>query len=169
MSDFYSIRSRSTGPVSDSIDLPINKLNTLRSALVGSGFVSIYSALREVHSQKIGLSGTRAFEVLSAFARIGFVRGQVEQLGTTLFIRNTGRGPRIIAEDLLWALSSDSTLLPVDFSRLDRPVVVSVDGGRLCCAYKDNNRVERVYQSGSLSLAAVRARFGATNGLLLEI
>nr|QYA74559.1 hypothetical protein [Grapevine virus F] len=127
------------------------------------GVVDLYGALALLSAE-----GSVKFYARSAAVVNDLDFKTLATLGVTNFIEATDRSEEEIVDSLVKSLVQDKPRLPVDLLRLQRPIIVSNQGGRLSITFRVNNRNRVVWESGSYSLSRVVERGFRLDGLIFR-
>nr|QYA74554.1 hypothetical protein [Grapevine virus F] len=127
------------------------------------GVVDLYGALALLSAE-----GSVKFYARSAAVVNDLDFKTLATLGVTNFIEATDRSEEEIVDSLVRSLVQDKPRLPVDLLRLQRPIIVSNQGGRLSITFRVNNKNRVVWESGSYSLSRVVERGFRLDGLIFR-
>nr|BCT87089.1 hypothetical protein [Grapevine virus F] len=143
--------------------ITLDKLDSFVRSLHWLGVEDLYGALALLSTE-----GNLKFYVRSAAVVNDLDYRTLATLGVTNFLEVTDRSEEEIVESLVRSLLLDRPRLPIDLLKLERPIVVCNQGGRLSVTFRVNNRAKVVWESGNYSLSRVIERGFRLDGLLFR-
>nr|UGS43947.1 hypothetical protein [Grapevine virus F] len=143
--------------------ITLEKLSSFVRSLDWLGVVDLAEALALLSAE-----GSVKFYARSAAVANDLDFRTLATLGVTNFIKVTDRDEEAIVDSLAKSLVLDRPRLPIDLLRLQRPILVSNQGGRLSITLRINNRNRVIWESGFYSLSRVVERGFRLDGLIFR-